>query len=291
MTTTTEQDEPINILIVEDNSLNLQVLTDFLGGNNYNFLIAQEGNRAISIARRRKPDLILLDINLPGMNGFEICKILKADTETQDIPIIFISALNQIENKVNGFKVGGTDYIVKPFQKEEVIVRVDSQIKLHQLNKQLRRNYLDLAVTNEELSVKSNELHHLNTNLEALVEERTEELSGALRSLQASQSLIEQKNKELQQTIDQLLRTRAGKKATTIVLVVSFSIFLVEEILENIFQNFAQSNFYLLLSFKFLLLLLLKPIELVLESTMIKRSHNNITNKIAYEGGSQHTNR
>ncbi|SFB73777.1 Response regulator receiver domain-containing protein [Flexibacter flexilis DSM 6793] len=289
MTTTNEQDEPINILIVEDNSLNLQVLTDFLGGNNYNFLIAQEGNRAISIARRRKPDLILLDINLPGMNGFEICKILKADPETQDIPIIFISALNQIENKVNGFKVGGTDYIVKPFQKEEVIVRVDSQIKLYQLNKQLRRNYEDLAVSNEELSVKSNELHHLNTNLEALVEERTEELSGALRSLQASQSLIEHKNKELQQTIDQLLRTRAGKRATTIVLVVSFSIFLVEEILENIFQNFAQSNFYLLLSFKFLLLLLLKPIELILESTMIKRSHNNITSKIAYEGGSEHT--
>jgi DNA-binding response OmpR family regulator len=269
----TEQatEELIHILIVEDNSLNLQVLTDFLGGNNYNFLIAQEGNRAISIARRRHPDLILLDINLPGMNGFEICKILKADPETRDIPIIFISALNQIENKVNGFKVGGTDYIVKPFQKEEVIVRVDSQIKLHQLNKELRKNYEDLATKNEELSVKSGELYHLNANLEALVSKRTEELTGALDHLRASQVLVEQKNKELQLTIDQLLRTRAGKKATTIVLVVSISAFMLEEILENIFSNFAQSNFYLLISLKLMLLLLLKPIELLLETYILKR--------------------
>lgn len=268
----TEQEEPVNILIVEDNSLNLQVLTDFLGGNNYNFLIAQEGNRAISIARRRHPDLILLDINLPGMNGFEICKILKADAETKDIPIIFISALNQIENKVNGFKVGGTDYIVKPFQKEEVIVRVDSQIKLHLLNKELRKNYEDIASKNEELSQKSIQLYDLNTNLEALVEERTEELSGALRSVQTSQGLIAQKNKELQSTIDQLSRTKASKKATTIVLMVSFSAFVLEEILENIFSDFAQNQFYLLISFKFLLLLLIKPVEMVLEGYIIKQS-------------------
>ena len=118
------------ILIVDDIEENLKVLSETLVEEGFYPLQAKNGERAIQIAKKAKPEHILLDIKMPDMDGFETIAILKSDSETADIPVIFISALNQIEDKVHGFKAGAVDYVSKPFQKEEVIARVSTHLKL-----------------------------------------------------------------------------------------------------------------------------------------------------------------
>lgn len=151
-------DKP-RILIVDDIEENLKVLTETLTRQGFHPLQAKNGERAIQIAKKAQPSLILLDIKMPGMNGYETISILKSDPETVDIPVIFISALNQIEDKVKGFKSGAVDYVSKPFQKEEVIARVTTHLKLREAQKAIElerekseallRNVLPQAVANE----------------------------------------------------------------------------------------------------------------------------------------------
>lgn len=118
------------ILIVDDIEENLKVLSETLMEEGFHPLQAKSGERAIQIAKKAKPDLILLDIKMPDMDGFETIAVLKSDPDTADIPVIFISALSQIEDKVRGFRAGAVDYVSKPFQKEEVIARVGTHLKL-----------------------------------------------------------------------------------------------------------------------------------------------------------------
>ena len=118
------------VLIVDDIDENLRVLTETLTEEGFYPLQAKSGERAIAIAKKAQPDLILLDIKMPGMDGYETIGRLKEDSETAAIPVIFISALNQIEDKVKGFTSGAVDYISKPFQKEEVVARVGTHLKL-----------------------------------------------------------------------------------------------------------------------------------------------------------------
>lgn len=122
--------EQSRILVVDDIEENLKVLSGTLVEEGFYPLQAKNGERAIQIAKKARPDLILLDIKMPDMDGYETISILKADPETADIPVIFISALNQIEDKVKGFRAGAVDYVSKPFQKEEVIARVGTHLKL-----------------------------------------------------------------------------------------------------------------------------------------------------------------
>lgn len=125
-------EEKSRILIVDDIEENLRVLTETLTEEGFYPLQAKNGERAIAIARKAQPDLILLDIKMPGMDGYETIGKLKEDPETAGIPVIFISALNQIEDKVKGFTSGAVDYVSKPFQKEEVIARVSTHLSLRQ---------------------------------------------------------------------------------------------------------------------------------------------------------------
>ncbi|NIN01602.1 MAG: response regulator, partial [candidate division Zixibacteria bacterium] len=113
---------------VDDNTTNLQVLHEILGGRGYRLLIAKNGETALSIAHKAKPSLILLDIMMPGMDGYEVCRRLKADPETQDIPVIFLSALDDTKDKVKGLDLGAVDYVSKPFQAEEVIALVNTHL-------------------------------------------------------------------------------------------------------------------------------------------------------------------
>ena len=126
-------------LLVDDNPINIKVLEGNLKNESFDILTATNGNKAISIAEKTKPDIILLDINMPGLNGYETCKKLKSIEETKDIPIIFLSALNEIENKVMGYQIGAVDYITKPFQKEEVIARVNTQLEISELKQKLNK--------------------------------------------------------------------------------------------------------------------------------------------------------
>lgn len=132
-------DEGGLVLIVDDIEENLKVLGDTLTQAGFHPLQAKSGERALQVAARAHPDLILLDIKMPGMDGFETIQRLKADPATADIPVIFISALNQIEDKVQGFRSGAVDYVSKPFQKEEVVARVGTHLRLRQALRNVER--------------------------------------------------------------------------------------------------------------------------------------------------------
>ena len=109
------QEELEKILLVDDNSGNLQILMKTLQGSGYRLLVARHGEAALAIARKAHPELILLDIMMPGIDGYEVCRSLKSDPETEDIEIIFLSALDETRDKVKGFELGAVDYIAKPF--------------------------------------------------------------------------------------------------------------------------------------------------------------------------------
>lgn len=130
--------EPI-ILIVDDNVENIKVVGIILRDSGYELIIAQNGYEALECVKEVKPDLILLDIMMPGINGYEVCKILKDDIYTKDIPIIFLTAKIEIEDIVKGFEVGGIDYITKPFIKEELLVRVKTHLELKKAIEELKK--------------------------------------------------------------------------------------------------------------------------------------------------------
>jgi CheY-like chemotaxis protein len=121
---------PPNIMAVDDNPANLKLLEDMLREHGYEVRSFPRGRMALAAVDREPPDLILLDINMPEMNGYEVCEQLKSDPRHSDIPVIFLSALNATEDKVHGFRSGGVDYVSKPFQFDEVRARVETHIKL-----------------------------------------------------------------------------------------------------------------------------------------------------------------
>jgi adenylate cyclase len=130
-----------SILIVDDSLDNLNLLGRILSKRGYKVRLASSGKQAIESVELTQPDLILLDIMMPGMDGYEVCSRLKANDRTRGIPIIFLSALVKVADKVKAFEVGGVDYITKPFQPVEVVVRVENQLRRRDLELQLREKY------------------------------------------------------------------------------------------------------------------------------------------------------
>lgn len=145
-----------SILVVDDTPENLRLLMVVLTAEGYKVKPCTSGQRSLSLARTNPPDLILLDILMPDMDGYEVCRNLKSDDLTCNIPIIFLSALDEVFDKVKAFDVGGVDYITKPFQVQEVSARVRTQLILCQQQKELREQNLMLQNLNREL-VRSNE--------------------------------------------------------------------------------------------------------------------------------------
>jgi PleD family two-component response regulator len=144
-----------DILIVDDTPANLNVLSAILGKRGYRVRPAINGALAIKAAQKAAPDLILLDVQMPGMDGYEVCRQLKGDGQTRDIPVVFISALDDVLDKVEAFQVGGVDYITKPFQIEEVLARVENQLALHRQREAIAalraRNEQILALAAQQL--------------------------------------------------------------------------------------------------------------------------------------------
>ena len=126
------------VLIVDDNPLNLQVLGNTLRKNGYKLAAAKSGPEALDFLQKKLPDLILLDIMLPEMDGYEVCKKLKEDENTKKIPVIFLTARTDTDSIVRGFEAGGVDYVVKPFNPAELLARVKTQIKLKQAFDEIR---------------------------------------------------------------------------------------------------------------------------------------------------------
>ena len=130
--------KPSKVLVVDDHPDSLELLSTILTIQKYEVVISQDGISAIQAARAKLPDLVLLDINMSNMNGFEVCRQLKADSITAEIPVIFISASSETDNKIKAFGEGGNDYITKPFNNNEVVARVENQLQIGRLKAELQ---------------------------------------------------------------------------------------------------------------------------------------------------------
>lgn len=144
MTEVVSENSEVTVLLVDDNPQNLKVLYETLKDQDYRLLIANEGEKALDLARRHQPEVVLLDIMMPEMDGYEVCERLKADPEAADCAVVFLSALDDLEAKVKGFALGGADYISKPFQSQEVIARVKTHARVIQLERELQARNREL---------------------------------------------------------------------------------------------------------------------------------------------------
>lgn len=156
---------PAEILVVDDIPANLRLLTTILSGQGYHVRPANSGQFALRSITYKLPDLILLDVQMPDMDGYEVCAVLKSQENLRDIPVIFISALDAIKDKIRGFSSGGVDFITKPFQAEEVLARVETHLTLRRMQQQLERQNAQLLQASEERLKAQQEQERLHTRL------------------------------------------------------------------------------------------------------------------------------
>jgi signal transduction histidine kinase len=152
-----KQSEPPQILVVDDTPASLNLLTEILTGRGYQVRSASSGRLALRSAAIEAPDLILLDVRMPDMNGYEVCRRLKEDPGLKEVPVIFISALDATDDKVKGFNAGCVDYIVKPFQSVEILARVETHLAMQRLRVQLEAQNIQLQKLNDRLEQKVGE--------------------------------------------------------------------------------------------------------------------------------------
>jgi len=179
------------ILVVDDVPANLGILADFLTEASFEVLVAQDGESAIQKVNYVIPDLILLDIMMPGIDGFETYKRLKENPLWSQIPVIFITALSETDNVVKGLSLGAVDYIIKPFQKEEVLARIKTHLDLRHLTQTIEAKNQHLLQEIAEHAKARADLKQLNQELEIRVKERTAELSRTLQDFYRSQAQLE----------------------------------------------------------------------------------------------------
>ena len=193
-----EQQISPTILIVDDNSNNVKIIALTLRAFNYKLVIATNGQSAIDMVEKTRPDLVLMDVMMPGMDGYETCERIKAKKENENIPVIFLTALSEKANIIRGFEVGGVDYITKPFNKEELISRV--------------KTHLELKFTRDELQKNSNYLQSLNAVKDRMFSVIGHDLRSPLGSVKMtleylSETVEETSTEELKSTIDLLQKT------------------------------------------------------------------------------------
>ena len=177
---TTWTSEKGTVLIVDDTPANLEILVEVFTQQGFEVLVATDGEGAINQIFLSRPDVILLDVMMPGIDGFETCRRLKTNSETKEIPIIFMTALSETTDKVKGFEAGGVDYVTKPIHHEEVLARVTTHLELRSLHQQLQR---------------------ANHTLEQRVEERTAALQRALQEVEQLKTQLQAENTYLQEEI------------------------------------------------------------------------------------------
>jgi len=156
------------ILIVDDTPANLQLLSRMLMAQGYEVRLSASGEEALAAVRQALPDLILLDVHMPKMDGYQVCERLKGDERTRHVPVIFISALDQTEDKAKAFVVGGVDYVTKPIQIEEVLARLQTHLSLRDLRAQLDRVGAELAAERAEQARLKGELQAAQSEMKTL---------------------------------------------------------------------------------------------------------------------------
>ena len=156
------------LLIVDDKPQNLRLISDFLAAHGFDLMLTRSGAQALERAQVATPDLVLLDVRMPEMDGFEVCRRLKDDPRTANVPVIFMTAVDDTAHKVEGFLAGAVDYITKPIQREELLARIQNHLQLYRLQKELVSKTQDLALKNAELEAYGHTIaHSLKTPLAA----------------------------------------------------------------------------------------------------------------------------
>jgi len=246
------------ILVVDDQPQNIKLVGTLLR-NDYNLLIAGSGEKAINTAFQRQPDLILLDIMMPEISGYEVCEILKKNSETADIPIIFLTAKSETYDLVKGFEIGGVDYITKPFQKQEMIARINMHLELKNSKDIIKLQNLELSKKNDELEFIKNELEiknihlakaykHLeqqSQNLHLLYTKQLEQEMYLRKAIYELSKINKEKDKYFSLISHDLKSPLAGILSTTELITKNFDSFNSDELLklfEALHKQSEQSN-------------------------------------------------
>lgn len=190
------------VLIIDDSPINLDLIQKTLTRAGFEVAVANTGINGLEWLDFNETDLILLDIIMPGIDGFQTCEMLKKNPSTQDIPIIFMTALNDSQDRVKGLSLGAVDYITKPFEQEEVLARVKIHLRLRSLtkalaekNELLEKEIAERAITEQTLQQRTQELQELTADLEQRVDERTAEVSKAWQQFQEAKIQLMQSEK------------------------------------------------------------------------------------------------
>lgn len=208
-----------NILIVDDNPTNLSVIVDFLEDSGLTVLVAQDGESSLRRAKYAKPEIILLDVLMPGIDGYETCRRLKSTPETQDIPVIFMTALSSTEDKLRGFELGAVDYVTKPIQPAEVLARIKLHLQFRYMTQTLSRQNEVLKIEIEQRTTIQTRLRKINSKLEQEAKERItaqkalKDLNLELEQRVARRTiLLAKSNHKLQQEIIERKQAEANLK-------------------------------------------------------------------------------
>ena len=195
------------ILIVDDNPTNLNVLVDYLEESGFEIMIAKSGEICLKRVKVTKPDMILLDVMMPGIDGFETCRQLKANEQTRDIPVIFMTALDSVEDKVRGFELGAVDYVTKPIEQKEVLARINTHLRIRDLTHKLNQKIAELTQTRQEL-VQSEKMASLGRLVAGFAHELNTPIGIAIGSASALQREAQKINSLMEQEevdVDELL--------------------------------------------------------------------------------------
>lgn len=270
------------ILIVDDTPANLRLLSHVLNKKGYKHIEASNGKEAVQLARENEPDLILLDIMMPDMDGYEVIKEIKSNDHTEDIPIIFLSSLTDTDDKVEGFKSGGVDYITKPFQKEETLARINTHLKIRSLQKQLserikvlRQREIELSRLNQKkddlVRMVSHDIKNPLTGIIGLVKLMRESDKISAEEQKQMLSVVEESGSNLLNMVREVL-DRESKKSEPETL--DYSTVQVAELMERVISmNKAKSLLKeISLSFK----VQPKKLEAVIDENKIEIAVNNL---------------
>lgn len=251
------------VLIVDDTEANIKLLSHVLREAGFSPIVAFNGTDAIELIKGRKPDLVLLDIMMPDMTGYEVCKAVNKEEELKSIPIIFLSALSETSDKVEGFEVGGVDYITKPYQKDEVLARIRTHLFLSKLQKERDERIEILRKTEVEL-------REINSKKDQLVRIVSHDIKNPLTGIVGLANLIKENPDLPKDEVSNMLSAmeQSGKKLMD----------MVEKVLDN--ENHSKSKDELKLTEGFLEDLVEKVISVNKPKAMLKGITLNLINKI-----------